>query len=46
MSGEGKRSHWLCLNATAPFLDSTAYPPRHLSASPHKRLILSTLARF
>jgi hypothetical protein len=23
MSGEGKRGHWLCLNATAPFLDST-----------------------
>ena len=23
MSGEGKRSHWPSLNATAPFLDST-----------------------
>ena len=23
MSGEGKRSHWPCLTATAPFLDST-----------------------
>jgi hypothetical protein len=23
MSGEGKRSHWLSLNAAAPFLDST-----------------------
>jgi hypothetical protein len=46
MSGEGKRGHWLCLNATAPFLDSTAYPSRHLSASPHKRLISRLLARF
>ena len=28
MSGEGKRSHWPSLNATAPFLDSTTPPSR------------------
>jgi hypothetical protein len=27
MSGEGKRSHWPCLTATAPFLDSTIPKP-------------------
>jgi hypothetical protein len=33
MSGEGKRSHWPCLTATAPFLDSTI----NLRAKPYSR---------
>ena len=37
MSGEGKRSHWPCLNATAPFLDSTAvFAPFVLNILKHK----------
>ena len=34
MSGEGKRGHWLSLNATAPFLDSTGHG---IEASPARR---------
>jgi len=41
MSGEGKRGRWPCLNATAPFLDSTSpksLPLRRLT-SPHDPII-------